>query len=117
MSTWEDVKAIGLALPGTEEGTSWGTPALKIGKKFWIRMRPEVDDPVLVVRIDPMEREFLLQAEPDTFFVTPHYDGYPAVLVRLAEIDPENLRELLTESWLYTAPAKLAAEYEAESGA
>ena len=97
MSTWEDVKAIGLELPGAEEGTSWGTPALKIGKKFWLRLRPEVDDPGLVVRVDPMERDFQMQAEPDTFFVTPHYDGYPAVLVRLASIDRENLRELLTE--------------------
>ena len=111
MADWDVVRELGGALPGVEEGTSWGTPALKVKGKMFVRLRPEADDPVIVVRIEPQERDFLLQAEPDTFFVTPHYDGYPAVLVRLAAIGRENLEELLTESWLFTAPAKLVREF------
>lgn len=111
MVDWDVVRELGGTLPGVEEGTSWGTPALKVKGRMFVRLRPEVDDPVIVVRVEPQERDFLLQSEPDTFFVTPHYDGHPAVLVRLGSIGREDLCELLTESWLFTAPTKLVREF------
>jgi hypothetical protein len=117
VADWETVRELGVALPGVEESMSYGTPALKVAGKMFVRLRPELDLPALVVRVDPMERDFLLQADPETYFVTPHYDGYPYVLVRLDRIAPGELRELLTESWLGAAPKRLHAElHPAESG-
>ena len=107
MPTWDDVVAAGLALPGVEVSTSYGTPALRVGGKHMCRLRPE-DGGVLALRVTDMgEREALLQGEPETFFTTPHYDGYPYVLVRLKSVDPEELGELVEEAWRLRAPAKL----------
>jgi hypothetical protein len=67
-----------------------------------------------VLRVADMdEREALLQGQPEAFFSTPHYDGYPYVLVRLEAVDPEELAELLEEAWRIRAPKRLVAEYEA----
>ena len=60
------------------------------------------------------EKEALLTSNPEAFFTTPHYDGYPAVLVNLAKVDHDELRELITESWLIKAPAKLRRQFEAQ---
>jgi hypothetical protein len=107
MPAWDDVVAAGLTLPGVEVGTSYGTPALKVAGKGMCRLRPE-DADVLAIRVTDMgEREALLQGQPETFFTTPHYDGYPYVLVRLASVDPVELRELVEEAWRLKAPARL----------
>ena len=111
MPTWEDVIAIGSRFPGVEVGTSWGTPALKVKDKFLCRMRTNPD--ALVLRVIHMgEREALLQGDPDTFFITPHYDGYPAVLVDLEKIDLAELAELLEDAWRLQAPKRLIAAYD-----
>ncbi len=60
------------------------------------------------------ERNDLLKAEPGKFFITPHYDGYPGVLVRLSQIDLGEMTELATESWRVCAPQRLLAAYDAE---
>jgi hypothetical protein len=104
------LREIALALPGVEEGTSYGTPAFRVGKKFLARMKE--DGETLVVRIGFDERDVLLQADPLTFFITDHYQGYPAVLVRLAKIDPVQLREILLEAWRNHASRKLLAELD-----
>jgi hypothetical protein len=112
MPTWDDVVEIGQRLPGVEAGTSWGTPGLKVRGKFMCRLRTNPD--ALVVRvIDLPDREALVQGQPDVFFTTPHYDGYPAVLVRLEEIDPVELAELIEDAWRVQAPKRLLAEYDA----
>jgi hypothetical protein len=115
MPTWEDVVEIGQRFPGVEVGTSWGTPGLKVRGKFMCRLRTDPDALVLRV-IDMGEREALLQGEPEAFFTTPHYDGYPAVLVRLEAVDPVELVELLEEAWRLGASKRLVAEYEAAPG-
>jgi hypothetical protein len=112
MPTWDDVIEIGLRFPGVEVTTSYGTPALKVKGKFMCRMRTGPD--ALVMRVSDMgEREALLQGQPDAFFTTPHYDGYPAVLIRLESVDPQELAELVEEAWRIRAPKRLIAEYEA----
>jgi hypothetical protein len=112
MPTWDDVVEIGQRLPGVEAGTSWGTPGLKVRGKFMCRLRTNPD--ALVVRvIDLPDREALVQGQPEVFFTTPHYDGYPAVLVRLEEIDPVELAELIEDAWRVQAPKRLLAEYDA----
>ena len=81
MPTWDDVVAIGLRFPGVEASTWFGTPALKAAGKGICRLRTDPD--ALVLRVSDLgEREALLQGQPDAFFSTPHYDGWPYVLVR-----------------------------------
>ncbi len=111
MPNWDDVVEIGSRFPGVEVGTSWGTAAMKVKDKFICRLRTDPDALVLRV-IDLGEREALLQGEPETFFTTPHYDGYPAVLVRLERVDPTELAELIEDAWRLHAPKRLVAQYE-----
>ncbi len=112
MPDWDDVVAIGKRFPGIEVGSWFGTPALKVaGKGGLCRLRTDPDALVLRV-IDMGEREALLQGNADVFFSTPHYDGYPYVLVRLEKVDPVELAELLEEAWRLRAPKRLIAEYE-----
>jgi hypothetical protein len=114
MPTWDDVVALGTRLPGVEEGTWFGTPALKVsGKGGMCRLRTDPD--ALVLRVTDLgEREALLQGQPDVFFSTPHYDGHPYVLVRLEAVDPEELAELLEEAWRLRAPKRVVAQYDAK---
>lgn len=97
MPSWDDVAAIGAGFPGVEQSTSYGTPALKVRGKLMCRMRTDPD--ALVMRVADMgEREALLQGAPRAFFTTPHYDGYPFVLVHLDAVDPVELAELVEEA-------------------
>jgi hypothetical protein len=107
--TFETVRKLALALPGVEEGKSWGTPAFRVGKKFLARLREDGD---LVVRVEFAAREVLMGAAPETFYITDHYGDYPAMLVRLSKVDPDDLRELLEEAWRRNASKKLLAEFE-----
>lgn len=114
MPSWKDVREIGLAFPGVEEATSYGTPALKAGKRGMLcRLRTSPD--ALVIRVtDMLEREAMLQGDPDVFFTTPHYDGYPYVLVKLEKVDPVELRELVEEAWRIKSAKRVVAAYDAE---
>ena len=113
MASWEDVVAIGLQLPGVEVGTSYGTPALRVRGKGMCRLRTHPD--ALVVRVTDMgEREALLQGDPGAFFTTPHYDGWPYVLVRLQTVDPVELAELIEDAWRVFAARRVVAAWDAE---
>jgi hypothetical protein len=111
VASWEDVAAIGTRFPGIEEGTSYGTPSLKVRGKFICRLRTNPDALVMRV-IDVADREALLKGEPDVFFTTPHYDGYPAVLVRLERIGLDALSELIEDAWRVQAPKRTVAAYD-----
>jgi hypothetical protein len=112
MPTWDAVVEIGLRFPGVETATSYGTPALRVKGKGMCRLRTDPD--ALVVRvIDLEDREALLRSSPETYFSTPHYDGYPYVLVRLEAVDPDELAELIEDAWRIRAPKRLVAEYDA----
>ncbi len=90
MVTWEDVRKTALELPSVEESTSYGTPAFKVKGKMFVRLRPEGD--VLVVRVDWVDRDYLMETRPDLYYITPHYKDYPAILVRMAALDPAGCR-------------------------
>lgn len=111
MASWEDVVAIGRRLPEVEESTSYGTPALKVRGKFMGRLRTNPDALALRV-IDLQEQEALVKGRPDVFFLTPHYEGHPYVLVRLEEIDRALLAELIEDAWRTQAPKRLVAAYD-----
>ena len=112
MATWADVVRIGSAFPGVEVTTSYGTPALKAGS---LMCRQRTDPDALVMRVADMgEREALLQGQPEAFFSTPHYDGYPYVLIRLEKVDPQELAELIEEAWRIRAPKRAIKAFDAE---
>jgi hypothetical protein len=109
--TFETVREIALALPGVEEGTSYGTPAFRVRGKFFVRLWE--DGETLVVKAGFDAREILLQTDPATFFTTDHYAGYPSVLVRLPVVAREVLENVLEEAWRYNAPKRLVAAHNA----
>jgi hypothetical protein len=108
MVTYDDVRDLGLTLPGVEESTSYGTPSLKVGgKRGKMMVRLKEDGETLVVRCSRDERELLIDSDPDAFFLTDHYRDHDYVLVRLPAADRDLLDERLTEAWSMVAPAKL----------
>jgi hypothetical protein len=130
VATWDDVARIvgGLPLSAEQSPHNW-----RVGKKqlAWERpLRPAdraalaaqgsapPDGDILGVRVSDEGVKFALVAdEPEVYFTTPHFDGYPAVLVKLAEIGVADLEELITEAWLTQAPKKLVrARHESATG-
>ncbi|HSZ51416.1 MAG TPA: MmcQ/YjbR family DNA-binding protein [Caulobacteraceae bacterium] len=109
--TWDDVLALALAFPGVEEGTSYGTPALKANGKFLTRLRAE-DGSVVLVDVTFDEREMLMAAEPQTFHLTPHYQNYPSVLARLENLDPGTLRNFLERRWRNVSPKRVVKGWD-----
>jgi hypothetical protein len=118
MADADDVRRLALALPHVAEidsdgfdfrvgghGFIWSYPERRPGKPRVIR----TDIAVLFVG-DEAEKQALLLGEPEIFFTTPGYDGWPLVMLRLAEVDAERLAELVTDAWRMRAPAALAAE-------
>jgi hypothetical protein len=125
MATWSDVSRIVAGLPETSEPKprDW-----RVRKKLMVWERPlrkadfealgadAPDGEILGVRVADEGVKFALIAEePDVFFTTPHFDGYPMVLVRLAEIDVPELTELVTDAWLAQAPKTLVKAFLNES--
>ena len=109
---WEDVVAVASRFPEVSEGTSYGTPALRVKDKFLCRLRTNPD--ALVVRvIDVGDQQALLQGDPDVFFTTPHYDGSPYVLVRLEIVASETLEELIEDAWRIQAPKRVVKAFDA----
>ena len=96
--TYEDFRAIVMAFPGVEEGSSYGQPSFLVRKKFLARLRKE-DNSVVLLEVGPDEREMLMEAEPQTFHFTSHYKDYPAVLARLETLDPGSLRGFIERRW------------------
>jgi hypothetical protein len=107
------VKTLARALPGTEESTSYGTPALKVKGKLFARLWE--DGHTLVVGTSFADREFLLQHDPAVFYITDHYHNYPWVLVRLPKVRRAQLGELLEDAWRRVAPKRLVNEFDREA--
>jgi hypothetical protein len=124
VASWEDVRRLALALPATSEGTSWGNVSWRVRNKQFVWERPlrpadlrALGDaapagPILGARVEHAgAKEALLADDPAVYFTTPHFDGYPAVLVRLDQIAVDELQELVAEAWLCQAPKRLAREF------
>ncbi len=106
-TTIDDVRAIALSLPETDERPSYGTPGFRVKNKLFARDR---EDGTVVIRVTFDVREALVASAPHVFEVTPHYASYPWVLVHLANVDRAWLRELLVEAWKTAAPPRVAAK-------
>jgi len=111
MATDKTVRRLALALPETSERPCYGTPGFYVKKKLFARLLP--DPKVLAVRVELEEREALLSVAPEVFFLTPHYEAWPMVLLRLPKIALADLEERLVEAWRFMAPAKLVSEFDA----
>lgn len=97
--TWDQVRKLGLALPGVEDAMSYGTPALKVKKKLIVRLREEGD--VIVLRMPMEQRDAAIAEAPDKFYITDHYLNYDAVLVRLTKVTPPEMRDLIKGAYKY----------------
>jgi hypothetical protein len=102
---------IALKLPGTEESTSYGTPAVKVKGKLLSRWRTEAEG-ALALRCDFVDRQILLQADPATFFLTDHYRDYPFILVKLERIHEAAFADVVLRAWRAVAPQKLITAYD-----
>src|SRR5687768_7943481 len=119
MASEEDVRRIALSLPETSEGEG-RLRFFVVGKDFawsWLERidpkKPRVENrDVLAVRVEnEEEKQALVAADPIKFFTEDHYNGYPAVLVRLAAIEVDELQELLIDAWRNRAPRALVAKF------
>lgn len=125
MATWDEVARTCLALPEvTEAASREGTRRWQVGGKTFVWERPlrrrDLEElgadaptgPVLAARVpDEGAKVALVSQEPDVYFTTHHFDGYPAVLCRLDRLDGESLAELAAEAWADRAPRRLVAEH------
>jgi hypothetical protein len=124
MATWEDVRRTALGLPQATERASQGRCEWRINDKLFAWERPlrradrealgasAPDGPILAVRVEHLGlKDALLADDPEVYFTTPHFNGYPAVLVRLERIGLPELDELLVDAWLARAPKRLVTAY------
>jgi hypothetical protein len=103
--TFDTVREVGLTLPGVEESTSYGMPALKVGGKMFACMAAHrsAEPGSLVVRITFEQRDELIEAEPTIYYITDHYVNYPAMLVRLSRIHSDALHDLSRMAWQFVS--------------
>ena len=116
MADWATVRDIAGAFPGAEESTTYGQPAFKVGGKLFAWLSPDrAAAGALAVRVDPEEKELLLDSD-DAYFQTPHYDGHPILLIRLERVGRRQLEERIEDSWLLRAPKRLVDAFVADAG-
>jgi hypothetical protein len=109
---YDYVCELALAFPAVELVTSYGTPGIKAKGKIMARLRAEAEGG-LALKCDFVDRQMLMQAAPEAFYVTDHYLDWPMVLINLAEVRRDALPDLVERAWLMTVPAKLVAAYDA----
>ncbi len=130
MAAWDDVRRLALALPETSERLSRGNAQWRVKDKLFVWERPRrqtdlaalgsaaPDGPILGARVEHVgAKEALLANDAGVFFTTPHFEGYPAILVRLDEIALDDLEEVIVEAWLARAPGRLVESFLDDRGA
>jgi hypothetical protein len=115
VADWETVREIAGRFPEVEEDLTYGQPSFRVRGRLFAWMSPSREAVgALVCRVDPDEKELLIQSNPDVYFSTPHYEGYPAVLIRLEAVDRRELAERIEDAWLLRAPKRVVADFLAE---
>jgi hypothetical protein len=127
VANWDDVRRLALALPEAQQDLRRGLRFWVVKDKLFVWERPlrksdltalgdaAPDGPILGARVEHLlAKDALIADNPDVYFTTPHFDNYPAVLIRLAKIALDELEEVIVEAWLARAPKRLADAYVAE---
>ena len=109
--TFDDVRKITLASPEVEDGTSYGTPALKVRKKMLARLK-EDGDSLVMPGVPQDEREMLVESRPEIFYFTDHYRDYPMVLIRLSKAKRGIVEPLLRRHWRTLASKQAVRAFE-----
>jgi hypothetical protein len=110
--TFDDIRKLTLAWPEVEDGTSYGTAALKVRKKLLARLKEDGDSLVMPgVELD--ERDMLMESQPKQFYFTDHYKDYPIVLVRLSQAKRTAVEPLLRRRWRELASKAAVREFDA----
>jgi hypothetical protein len=112
--TFDDVRRITLAWPEVEDGTSYGTPALKVRKKLLARLK-EDGDSLVMLGVPQDERYMLIESQPKVFYFTDHYRDYPTVLIRLSRAKPAQVEPLLRRRWRELASKAAVREFDAKT--
>ncbi|UGY00189.1 MmcQ/YjbR family DNA-binding protein [Bradyrhizobium quebecense] len=110
--TFDDVRTLVLAWPEIEDGSSYGTPALKVRKKMLVRLK-EDGDSLVMPGVPPDERDMLVESQPTVFYFTDHYRDYPIVLIRLSKAKRTTVEPLLRRHWRTLASKKAVRDYDA----
>ena len=107
-TTFDSVREIALAIPGVQEGTAYGSPAFKVDGKMFacLAINRSAEPNTLAIRMDFDQRDALIAEEPKTYYLTDHYVDYPCVLVRLARVRQDALRDLLLMGWRFMSTTK-----------
>jgi len=111
MVSEDEVRTAALSLPETNEKPSYGMPGFRVRTKGFARLH-EQPGVLMLWCADLSEKEALIASDAETFFTTPHYDGYSSVLVRLERIDSDELLDLLTAAWRSRAPKRLLDDFD-----
>jgi hypothetical protein len=124
MASWDDVARIALGMPDASERQSRDMRQWRVKDKLFVWERPlrrsdlealgdaAPTGPIMGARVEhEMAKQALIADDPSVFFTTPHFDGYPAILIQLDEISPEDLNEVIVEAWLCRAPPRLVKAY------
>jgi hypothetical protein len=111
--TFDEIRQIALSFPGVEEHIVLGGPTFRIGRRF-LACIAKIDKDTLVIKVpNRLDREYLLATKPDMYYLTDHYASFEALLVRMPQADPVELRQLFEQAWLTYAPKRLVASYKA----
>lgn len=126
MADWEDVRRIVTALPEITEGPAYGSRAWRVRKKLVVWERPlrksdlaalgdaAPEGPILAAMVEHvLDKDVLIARDPEVYFTTPHFDGYPSILVRLERIPVEELEGLIEDAWMRQAPKRVVKAYRA----
>jgi hypothetical protein len=111
--TFDDIRKLALAWPEVEDGSSYGTPALKVRKKLLARLR-EDDETLVMLGVPQDEREMLIESQPKIYYFTDHYRDYPTVLIRLSKAKRNHVEPLLRRRWRALASKAAVREHDAQ---
>jgi hypothetical protein len=114
VADWDVVREIALSFPEVE-ASGEERVAFRVRGKLFAWAARERDGGGLAIRVEGEDKQLILDSDPDVYFTSPHYDGWPGVQIRLDAIDREELRMRLEDAWLIQAPKKLAAAYAASA--
>jgi hypothetical protein len=109
--TFDDVRKIALTWPEVEDGTSYGTPALKVRRTLLVRLK-EDGDSLVMPGVPPDERDMLVESQPKVFYFTDHYKDYPYVLIRLSKAARATVEPLLRRQWRTLASKRTVREFD-----